>query len=329
MAYLAPWDRSGQDVHVTLPPEGLLPAPGERGRVSDDLAGTLDATVGAWDDLLAAVAHVDPEAPSRKAGRSAARTLVVLGSWPEGRPLAAIRRDALAGLTTAEPLDAIEGRIIDAHVGDSREDLIESLHRARDDVATWAASPDVSREALLPVAGPLGIVPLGTLVAATAYQCAVAVRDLEPAGAVVTPRLLACGLTALIDTVGAVASQQQSELSLTAITPQASIGTGAREGDWRTMLVEAPEGPSLICDAGLLLDIASGRTSAPAAYARGELRAQDLPGLLAVAQVLARSPGLPGTDGLRSALVAYESSAAAARAVGDAVGSAWRKLRGR
>lgn len=314
---------------MTLPPEGLLPAPGERGRVSTDLKGTLDDTVGAWDDLLAAVAHVDMAAPSRKAGRSVARTLVVLGSWPEGRPLAAIRRDALAGVTTAEHLDAIEGRVIDAHVGDSREALLEALRRARDDVATWAASPDAAHEALLPVAGPLGIVPLGTLVAATAYQCAVAVRDLAPAGATAAPRLLAHGLAALIDTVGAVASQQQSALSLAAVTPQVSIGTGARDGDWRTARVEAPEGPAVICDAGLLLDIASGRASAPAAYARGELRAHDLPGLLVVAQVLARSPGLPGTDGLRSALVAYESSAAAARAVGDAMGSAWRRLRGR
>jgi hypothetical protein len=107
-----------------------------------------------------------------------------------------------------------------------------------------------------------------------------------------------------------------------------SIGTGARGGDWRTIPVTASEGPTLTCDAGLLLDIASGRASAPAAYARGDIRAQDLQGLLAVAQVLARSPGLPGTDGLRAGLQAYEASVAATRAVGDALGSAWRKLRG-
>jgi hypothetical protein len=306
--------------------------------VSADLPATLEATVEAWDHLLAAVARVEMPAPTRKPGRSAARTLVVLGSWPEGRPLSAIRRDALAGLTNAEHLDTIEGRVIAAHVDDTREELMESLHRARDDVAGWAASPDVVREALLPVAGPLGIVPLGTLVAATAYQCAVAVRDLEPAGVVAPPRLLAHGLTALIDTVGAVAAQQQSAqqqsaqqqsaLSLMAITPQVRVGTGACDGNWRTAGVEAPEGPALICDAGLLLDIASGRTSAPAAYTRGDLRAQDLSGLLDVAQVLARSPGLPGTDGLRAALQAYDSSAAMARAVSGAVGSAWRRLRG-
>lgn len=313
---------------MTLPPEGLQPMPGERGRVSSDLAGTLEATVGAWDDLLEAVTEVDPGAPTRKAGRTAARTLVVLGSWPEGRPLPAIRRDALAGVTTAEPLDAIESRVISVHESDSREALLDSLRRARNEVADWAASPDVGREALLPVAGPLGTVPLGTLVAATAYQCAVAVRDLAPAGVRAAPSLLGWGLAALIDTVGAVAAQQQAALSLTAITPQVSMGTGAREGDWRTVPVTSAEGPALTCDAGTLLDVAAGRTSAPAAYARGEIRAQDLQGLLVVAQVLSRSPGLPGTDGLRAALQAYESTAAAAKVVGDAVGSAWRKLRG-
>ena len=313
---------------MTLPPEGLRPAPGERGRVSADLAGTLAATVGAWDDLLIAVDDVDMAAPARKSGRTAGRTLVVLGSWPEGRPLPDIRRDALEGITTAETLDSTEGRVIAAHVADSHEALIASLHRARDEVADWASSPDVAHEALLPVAGPLGIVPLGTLVAATAYQCAVAVRDLGPAGVRANPELLGRGLAALIDTVGAVAAQQGGALSLTAITPQVSIGTGARDGDWRTIPVVSPEGPALMCDAGVLLDVASGRTSAPAAYARGEIRAQDLQGLLAVAQVLSRSPGLPGTDGLRAALQAYESSAAAARVVGDALGSAWRKLRG-
>ena len=313
---------------MTLPPEILAPEVGERGRVTHDLSGTLAATVGAWDELLAAVADVDPGAPSRKAGRTAARTLVVLGSWPEGRPLAAIRREALAGVTIAEPLDAMEGRVIAKHSGDPREALLESLRRARDDVAEWAASSDVEREALLPVAGPIGIVPFGTLVAATAYQCAVAVRDLEPAGVHSTPALLSRGLAALIDTVGAVASQQQAAIALTAVTPEISVGTGARAGDWRTIPVTSTDGPALICDAGLLIDISAGRTSAPAAYARGEFRAQDLPGLFSVVQVLAGSPGLPGTDGLREALQAYGSSAAAARAVGDAVGSAWRKLRG-
>lgn len=313
---------------MTLPPEALAPDPGERGRVSRDLDGTLQATVAAWDSLLDATDGIDLAAASRKAGRTAARTLVVLGSWPEGRPLAAIRSAALSGDLSAEPLDTIDARVVDAHEGDSPELIRASLRRARNDIADWAASPDVAREALLPAAGPLGIVPLGTLVAATAYQCAVAARDLEPAGVSAPEGLLTSGLAALIDTVGAVGAQQDATLALTVITPQIRIGTGARDGDWRTSRVPEAEGPALMCDAGLLLDIASGRASAPAAYARGDLKAEDLTGLLAVAQALARAPGLPGTDGLRAALSAYESSAAAARAVGDALGGAWRRLRG-
>lgn len=313
---------------MTLPPESLSPTPGERGRVTSDLAGTLRATLGAWEEFLAAVADVDTADPTRKRGRTAARTLVVLGSWPEGRPLPDIRRDALRGDLNAEPLEAIDTRVIAARAGGPRAAIMDSLQRARDEVATWVASPDVAREALLPVAGPLGIVPLGTMVAATAYQCAVAVRDLAPAGVTAPDALMGRGLAALVDTVGAVAAQQETALALSAITPQMRIGTGACNGDWRTVAVNEAEGPALLCDAGLLLDIAAGRTSAPAAYARGEIRAQDLPGLLTVAQALARAPGLPGTDGLRAALQAYESSAATARAVGDAVGSAWRKLRG-
>lgn len=313
---------------MTVLPEMVSPEPGEQGRVSSDLAGTLAATVGAWDSLLEAVAGADMEAPARKEGRTVRRTLVVLGSWPEGRPLRDIRADALGGALTSDHLDDIEARVITAHGGDTRDAILDSLRRARDEVAEWSTSADIEREALLPVAGPLGIVPLGTLVAATAYQCAVAARDMQTAGVRAGDELLAAGLMSLVDTVGAVAAQQAATLSLAADTPQVQVATGADSGDWRTVMA-APEGtPLLSCDAGVLLDIAAGRASAPVAYARGELKAEDLTGLLAVAQVLSRAPGLPGTDGLRSALNAYESSAAAARAVGSALGGAWRRLRG-
>ena len=317
---------------MTLP-QPLVPDPGERGRVSTDLEATLAATVGAWDDLLEAVAELDLQAPTRKSGRTAARTLVVLGSWPEGRPLLRIRDDALAGVLEAEPLSATEARVIDAHALAPRAVILDALQRARDDVATWSASPSVSDEALLPVAGPLGVVPLGTLVAASAYQCAVAARDLAPAGVTAPDALLRSGLVSLVDTVGAVAAQQRAAVSLAALTPQVRIAAGARDGDWCTR--EVPDtiaGPAVLCEAGLLLDVASSRASAPAAYARGDLRARDLGGILALVQVLARAPGLPGTEGLSLALQAYAASArvtAAAGQVGEALGDAWKKWRGR
>ena len=311
---------------MTLPPADLVPEPGARGRVTSDLPDLLASTVSAWDTLLALVEDLDLRAVGRKDGRTAARTLVVLGSWPEGRPLARIRDDALAGTLDAEPLDSIEDRIISAHVDDDRSAILEALQRARGDVATWAASPDAPAEAQLPVGGPLGIVPFGTLVAATAFQCAVAARDLGPAGVTTPDSLAAAGLASLIDTVGAVAAQQGAAVALAAITPQIRIGAGALDGDWCTRPVaEGTASPALLTDAGLLLDIAAGRASAPAAYARGDLRARDLTGLLALVQVLAKAPGLPGTEGLRQALQAYTASADAARKVGDALGSAWKR----
>lgn len=318
---------------MTLPPMDPWPRPGERGRVTSDLDSTLAATVAAWDDLLDAVEGVDLDLPARKAGRTAARTLVVLGSWPEGRPLASILRAAREGDVSAEALESIEARVIAAHVADPPERIFAALRRARDETAAWADSPDVSNEALLPVGGPLGVVPLGTLVAAAAYQCAVAARDLQPAGVRSSDRLVDHGLHALIDTVGAVAAQQGATVALTVVTPGQIYATHARSGNWHTQRRPGEsghsfDGPTLACEAGLLLDIASGRASAPAAYARGQLAAHDLPGLLAVAQVLSRASGLPGTEGLRAALNAYTSSAAAARAVGDALGGAWRRLRG-
>lgn len=311
---------------MTLPSADLVPERGDRGRVSRDLPDLLASTVGAWDALLAAVEGIDLGAIGRKDGRTAARTLVVLGSWPEGRPLARIRDDALAGVLEAESLDDIEQRVVQIHAGDDASGIHDALRLARDDIATWATSADVVDEALLPVGGPLGIVPFGTLVAATAFQCAVAARDLGPAGVTTPDSLAAAGLASLIDTVGAVAAQQRAAVALAAITPQIRIGTGSVNGDWCTRPVaDSTESPALLTDAGLLLDVASGRASAPGAYARGDLRARDLTGLLALVQVLAKAPGLPGTEGLRQALQAYTTSADTARKVGDALTGAWRR----
>ena len=313
---------------MTRTPEGLVPSANERGRVSADFAGAMRDTVMAWDLLIDAVAAIDMAAVGRKDARTAARTLVVIGSWPEGRPLARIREDAISGNTLAEPLDGIDDRVIAAHVRDDREAILDALHRGRDDVAQWADSPAAADEALLPVGGPLGVVPLGTLVAATAYQCSVAALDLAPAGVDTPDPLVAAGIASLIDSVGAVAAQQSADVALQALTPQVRVLMSARGGDWLTRTVTEPvDAPSLACDGRLLLDIAAGRASAPAAYARGDLRATDLTGLLAVAQVLARAPGLPGTDGLRAALQAYTASADAARKVGDALGGVLRRWR--
>jgi len=329
---------SGQD--GAMPPAEIAPVAGDRGRISADLEGTLQATLDAWDDLIGSLGSFDLRDPSRKSGRSAGRILVVLGSWPEGRPLPAIRADALAGITTAEPLRDIEARVIEAHEYDPG--IIDALRRAREDIAEWADSADLHTESLLPVGGALGVVPLGTLVAASAYQCAVAGLDLGPCGVQATPTLLDAGLIALIDAVGAVAAQQHAgtpgdPIALAVRTPTITVATCSAGAAWRTeILKDLPVGiPSLTAPTADVLDIASGRASAFSAYADGRIQADDLGGLLRVARMLATAPGLPGTDGLGTALAAYSTSVDAARRAGhvaasaaQGIGRAWKRWRG-
>jgi len=323
-----------------MPPTSLAPVAGDRGRITVDLAGTLDATVAAWDALIGELGGFDLRDPARKSGRSAGRTLVVLGSWPEGRPLASIRADALAGVTIAEPLRDIEARIVDAREYDPG--IIAALRRARDDITEWAQMDTVAEESLLPVGGALGVVPLGTLVAASAYQCSVAALDLAPNGVAADPALLEAGLLALIDAVGAVAAQQHAgtpadPLCLAVATPTMTVATCSAGAAWRTELLDSvpTDMPRLIAPTSDILDIASGRLSAISAYADGRIQAEDLGGLLRVARMLATAPGLPGTEGLSTALAAYANTVDIAKKAGRAaqgaaagVGRAWRRWRG-
>lgn len=315
------------------------PEPADRGRVGADALGTLADTLAAWDLFLGALDAVDMSAPTRKGGRSVAHVLCLLGSWPEGRPLPRMRSDALDGRTDAEPLRAIDARVLAAHERDRPEDLRDALLRARADIAEWVAAPAASDEALLPVGGPLGIVPLGTLVAASAYQLAVAARDLEPAGMVVPEGLMDAGVRALVDSVGAVAvatraGSPDDPISLRVVTPRQSLEVCAAGDDWRTTIAAAGAGasslgtPSLAGDPAVLLDIASGRVAAPAAYARGEIAAENLGGLLRVATTLAAAPGLPGGDALRAAVSAYAVTTQAAASAGRAATAVWRRIRG-
>ena len=319
---------------MTVPPPALLPDGGERGLITADLRGTLRATLHAWDSLIDVAESVDMSAPTRKDGRTAARVLVVVGTWPESRSCEQMRSDALAGRRTAEPLDIVEARVLDARLSSSRDEILDALRRARDAIEEWSTSPDVSDEALLPVGGPLGVVPLGTLVCASAFQCAVAALDLEPAGPRAPQNLVEDGLRALVDVVGAVGAGQHAEIALivgSADDGPAPIGTGAAHGDWRTTELDgasAAQGPALIGSARTLVDVAAGRASVLSAYARGDLRVRDVDGLLDVARALAAAPGLPGTEGLRSALAAYGAARGLAGGASDAARSAAASLRG-
>lgn len=283
------------------------PGPADRGRLTQDPTGLTQDTVLAWDVLLARLTQdppLDPDATARK--HSVRDTLAVLGEWPESRSLDDLRADAAAGRLDIPSRDDLDLAVCRAHATASLDELIGAIERNRDSIAAWILEPTCADEAHLLVGGALGVVPLGTLVGATGFQVAVAAADLRLAPDTDLARL---GVTALLDSAGAVMSAQlngDDVLGLTVRSPEATLTVQASSSGWLLDPAVDTEGPTLSGAAAVIIDVAAGRQAAPTAYARGQIRAQDLGGLLRVAQALAAAANLPGGDGLRAAIAAYD-----------------------
>ena len=290
-------------------PAALSPVPGESGLVSGDLAAVGRATVRAWDLFLDTARTVDPAAPARAKGWTALQVVVHVGAWEESRRLPDILADARPGAySAARPRRWWWTGCWRRTPTRTCPTALAAVRRGRDEAQAWFSSPDAADEALLVTPSLLGPLPVATLVHATAYQLAVAALDLVPAGARPPGELLELGLAALVDSAGALAARQGVTASLAALTPSLRVGTGARDGSWRTaVLPPGPMtgpgvGPAIEGDVRTILDVTSGRAAAPALYARGDLRVHDLPGLMPMARVMDGVPGLPGGSALRAAV---------------------------
>jgi hypothetical protein len=112
--------------------------------------------------------------------------------------------------------------------------------------------------------------------------------------------------------------------SIAAITPRGIFATGATDGCWTTVRLDAHDlgsglpgavGPSVEGPARLILDITAGRADIPTVVRRREAAIHDLAGLLALTPIVEQVPGIPG----RGALVA------AIRAT-TALSGVWKRL---
>lgn len=295
---------------VPVLPPSLTPVAGEQGLLSADLAALGAATVAAWDLFLGTVERLDPDAPARAKGWTVREVVVHVGAWDDSRRLADILADARAGRTTTEDHDAIVQRLLARHGAAPYDEALAMVRRAREEAATWFASPDLAAEAVLVSPSLLGPLPVATLVHATAYQLSVAALDLAPAGAEVPDDLLVRGLRSLVDSAGALAGRAGVTASLAALTPQARVGTGADGSAWRTADLPADEaevGPAIQADVRVVLDVTSGRAAVPALYASGALRVSDLTGLMRMGRVVDAVPGLPGGTALRRAITVMDA----------------------
>lgn len=276
--------------------------------------------LSAWDAFIAAAERVELGRSSRLPGWRAHEICVHLGCWDDHTAMADLIASARTGATGPQPdPDAVNARVIAAHAGATREEVLEALRRNREATARYLAEEPVELDTA-PTVSVVGRVPLLSVVLGQAYELAVHGLDLVSCGAEPPPpEVLQSGLAALTDVTGALATSCGITGEVTLATPDGGWSFAADPQGWvvRSVPGGTHEGPAVAASAELLLDAASGRTNPVPAVARRQLTVHDVGGLLALAPIVQKVPGIPGGPILQLA----------ARTVGGAGGVLGRLLR--
>ncbi len=299
-------------------PTGLAPDAHEHGLASGDRAALAADIDRAWELFEEIAAEVDPDAPSRKEGWTARELIARLGDWEFARQLEDLVAEAHDGDADYFDADAHDEQIRVATEGLAYEEIQESLSLARAKIAAWLASDESDTWGLVHTSSPIGPLPLLTVLNAMTYQMSIAALDVEMCGATVPDELLRVGLLALIDTTGALAGRTHVTGSFLAVTPEGTVGVGARGGHWRTRpLDEDPHmGPAVVATPRILIDATSGRGNVGHLYRTGALHVRDIGGMVRLAPVLEGIPGIPPMGAIGRAMT-----------VVDAVGGLFGRLR--
>lgn len=285
-------------------PTPLEPDVHEHGLASGDVAAIAASIDRAWALFEDVAAQADLSAASRKYGWSGRAVVAHVGHWEFGRNLADLLAEAHDGDADVVDSDAVEARILAETASLPEDRILAALGEARRAAAEWLASDGPATWGLVHTSSPLGPLPVLTALNAGTYQLALAALDLEPCGATAPVELLEIGMTAMVDTTGALAARKHITGSFTAVTPGRIVGVGARGGHWRTaVLDEDPRsGPGVVAPARIVLDVTSGRANVPHLYRTGELRVHDLAGLVRLAPVLEGVPGMPPVGAIGRAM---------------------------
>jgi hypothetical protein len=251
----------------------------------------------AWDTFIDRAEAVDLDRSSRLPGWRAHEICVHLGCWDDHQALADLIASARTGGSgTAPDVDAVNDRVTRAHRDATRDEVLAALRRNRDATARYLQKEPVELDAA-PAVSVVGRLPLLSVVLGQAYELAVHGLDLAALGAPPPPpSVLQSGLAALADVTGALAASSGIQGGATLATPDGGW-TFAADGDGWTVRRTAPgrgRGPAVEADAGLLLEAASGRINPVPAVARGRLRVHEVGGLLRLAPITEKVPGIPG-----------------------------------
>lgn len=299
------------------------------GRAEADLEGLITDILQAWDIAIAALvsadstdsdpnARIDLDAPSRRRGSTVRDVLLGIGEWRHGVNLADRREAAARADTTPPPQRLIDAEITQRYAGADIERIAAAWNAARDAIEAWA--PHAPEEAAAPIGGPLGVVPLGTMVGAGAVAILRTVNDsglISDTGIDASP-LSRIALHSLIDSVGAVCAQApgDGDYRLAITTPDIEIGVCASPGSWH-LSTDVSDLPRLIGPTEMVWQITSGTRSPVTALARREIEVVDIGGLMHVARGLTIAPDLPGGEGLRAVFTAVDGMTSTASKLGS------------
>jgi uncharacterized protein (TIGR03083 family) len=253
--------------------------------------------LGAWDAFIAEAERVDLERSSRLPGWRAHEICVHLGCWDDHTAMTDLVTSARTGATGTPPdPDAVNARVTAAHAGASPQEVLDALRRNREATARYLTEGPVELDTV-PTLSVVGRVPLLSVVLGQAYELAVHGLDLVSCGAEPPPsEVLQSGLAALTDVTGALATSCGITGGVTLATPDGGWSFAADPEGWivRPVPGGTHEGPAVEASAELLLEAASGRINPVPAVARRQLKVHEVAGLLALAPIVQRVPGIPG-----------------------------------
>jgi hypothetical protein len=251
----------------------------------------------AWDAFIDQAEAVYLDRPSRLPGWRAHEICVHLGCWDDHQALADLIASARSGGTgTAPEVDPVNERVTAAHRNASRDEVLTALRRNREATARYLSEEPVELDTA-PAVSVVGRLPLLSVVLGQAYELAVHGLDLVSCGAEPPPaEVLQSGLAALADVTGALAASTGITGGATLATPDGGW-TFAADADGWTVRRVAPgrvDGAAVEAAADLLLEAASGRINPVPAVARRKLRVHEVTGLLQLAPIAEKVPGIPG-----------------------------------
>src|SRR5215207_3967722 len=225
----------------------------------DEVGGRV---LGAWDAFIERAETVDLERPSRLSGWRAHEICVHLGCWDDHTAMADLVASARSGGTGRVPdVDATNARVVAAHRGAPREEVLAGLRRNREATARYLADEPEELDTALTVS-VVGRIPLLSVVLGQAYELAVHGLDLVSCGAAPPPPdVLQSGLAALTDVTGGLAASMAIDGEVTLATPDGGWTFVSSGGGWTVEEVAAGriDGPAVEGPVDLLLEAASGR----------------------------------------------------------------------